>query len=470
MKYLSDASAGVLPSAFLFALLQAALLTALSQGVSADEAATGPQWETYREVPMPAQFHVEHTELEGPVFADESGKTLYTWPQLKLRNGYSGEAAGKAACYGKVRRVTAGLMSPYPPGLLLPDLDTRPSCTDLWSPVLASADATSVGDWGFILRDDGARQWAYKEQTLYTSVRDQQPGDTYGGSRRRRSADGAGDGDSPAGRVPAGPPARLPPGFAVKTTSIGRMLTTHRNYAVYAYDNDRADTTACIDDCLDERRPVLAPALARGFGEWSILERSPGVRQWVFRGAPLYTHSLDPEPWSQVGSDDPGWNNVFTQRVPAAPKSFTVQATLAGTVLATSTGKTIYTYQCGDDSIDQLACDHPRDTQVYRLAICGAGDAERCRARWPYVMAGPDEVSQSRAWRIVTINPDTGRFASMADPGAVRVWAFRERPVYTFAGDKAPGDVNGAGTGEWRGKRNGLLAYWMRDDYMKGIR
>ncbi|WP_439107393.1 hypothetical protein [Congregibacter sp.] len=425
--------------------------------------------ETFREVPMPPGFHVEPTELEGPVFADAQGRTLYTWPQLKLRNGYSGEAAGKTACYDKVVTVTAGLMSPYPPGVKLPDLDTRPSCTDLWPPVLADTDAQPIGDWSLVLRRDGARQWAYKEQPLYTSIRDYQAGDTYGGSRRKRRADGSGEGDAPAGRVPAGPPPKLPPGFAVKTTSLGRMLTTHQNYAVYAYEGDSAESVACVNECLRERRPTLAPALAKDFGEWTILERSPGVRQWVFRGAPLYTYTLDPEPWSLVGSDGPGWDNVFTQRVPALPASFTRQQTLAGYVLATAEGKTIYTYQCGDDSVDQLACDHPKDTQVYRLAMCGGGDAARCAEHWPYVLADAEETASSRAWRIITLDPATGRIASSEDPQGIRVWAYRDRPVYTYAGDKVPGDVNGAGTGEWRGKRNGLLAYWIRDDYMKGI-
>ncbi|MFK8043256.1 hypothetical protein [Congregibacter sp.] len=436
---------------------------------SDDSQQAGDHREAYREAPMPPRFHIEHTELEGPVFANEQGKTLYTWPQLKLRNGYSGEAAGQTACYDEVVTVTAGLMSPYPPGIQLPEIETRPSCTDLWQPVLADTDAEPLGDWSLLLRKDGARQWAYKEQALYTSVRDKQPGDTYGGSRRKRRADGSGEGDAPAGRVPAGPPARLPPGFAVKTTSLGRMLTTHQNYAVYAYKNDSAESVACIEECLRERKPVLAPALARAFDEWTVLERAPGVRQWVFRGSPLYTYTQDPEPWSQVGSDESGWSNVFTQRVPSLPPSFTLQQTLAGMVLADAKGKTIYTYQCGDDSVDQLACDHPDDTQVYRLAICGGGDAKRCAEHWPYVRANDEESSASRAWRIVNINPETGRFVAASDPKALRVWAYRDRPVYTYSGDKVPGDVHGAGTGEWRGKRNGLLAHWVRDDYMKGI-
>ncbi|MCG8414660.1 MAG: hypothetical protein MI746_10625 [Pseudomonadales bacterium] len=411
---------------------------------------------------MPPGFRVEAT-AEGPVFADGNGKTLYTWPQHKLRNGYSGEAKGTPGCYDEVLTVTAGLMSPYPPGIKLPEIESRLSCMQLWPPVLAEAGAEEVGDWTIVERRDGSLQWAYDEQPLYTSIRDKQAGDVIGGTRRRYG------GDSPAMRVPAGPPTLHPPGFAVRLTSVGRMLTTDKNAAVYSFDGDTANSSACQGECLTNWHPVLAPALARSQGEWTLLERSAGNRQWVFRGKPLYTYELDQSSWSQQGSDNPGWQNVFTQRAPGYPDSFSVQPTLSGDVLADSAGKTIYRYNCGEDSADQLACDHPDDTQVYRLAMCGGGRAEKCLEYWPYVIAGDDEVSPNRTWTIVSIDPTTGKFAEPGQEGALRVWAYRDRPVYTFAGDKRPGEVNGGGTGEWRGQRNGLRAFWLRDDYMGGI-
>ena len=176
--------------------------------------------EAYREVPMPPGFRVEASH-EGPVFADGNGKTLYSWPQHKLRNGYSGEPKGTPACYDEVLTVTAGFMSPYPPGIKLPDIENRLSCTDLWPPVLADETAEEIGKWTVVERLDGSKQWAFDEQPLYTSVRDKQPGDVLGGTRRRYG------GDSPALRVPVGPPTLLPPGFAVKTTTIGRMSVSY---------------------------------------------------------------------------------------------------------------------------------------------------------------------------------------------------------------------------------------------------
>lgn len=426
--------------------------------VSAGNGAT----EAWVNVPVPAGIRVQATDLEGPVYTNSDGMTLYIWPQHKQRNGYSGEPPGNPACYDEVLTVTAGLMSPYPPGIKLPDLDSRPSCTDLWPPLFAEEGSEPVGRWSIVDRKDGTKQWAFEEQPVYTSIRDKAPGDVLGGTKRRFGF------DSPANRVPIAPPSMLPPGFSVRSTTNGRLLTTDKNYSVYAFDRDTETQIACIDDCLQNWRPIVAPELARAKADWSFIERSPGVRQWVFRGRPLYTYELDQSSWSLQGSDEPGWSNVFTQETPPFPETFTLQATLTGDVLADARGMTIYTYICGDDSQDQLACDHPDDTQVYRLAMCGGGDAERCLEYWPYLEAEPGEPGQNSAWTVISIDPKTGHRAQPEQEDALSVWAYRDRPVYTFGLDKVPGDVRGSGTGEWRGQRNGLKAFFVRDDYMGG--
>jgi predicted lipoprotein with Yx(FWY)xxD motif len=235
--------------------------------------------------------------------------------------------------------------------------------------------------------------------------------------------------------------------------------------SVYSSDADTATRSACDKACSDTWIALLAPSLSRPHGEWSVLERAPGVRQWTFRGKPLYRHALDPGAHRLTGSDSRGWHNVYTQRAPDPPAGFTVQDTTAGQVLADKHGRTLYTYFCGDDGVDQLGCDLPEESQVYRIAICGGGDARRCLEAFPYVMAEPGARSTSRAWRILSIEPLTGRRARPTDPNALRVWAFRDRPVYTYAGDRQPGDVNADSHGEFRAERNGYRAFWLRDDF-----
>ena len=415
--------------------------------------------EDYRRVPMPPGFRVEHSERDGPVFADSRGMTLYYWPQTTMRNGITGDPKNQSLCTDVPTTETAGLMSPYPPGLTLPELDKRKSCAEVWPPVLASDEAESVGSFSIVTLKDGRKLWAYDGHVLYTSILDKEPGDVRGAVTRQRG------GESPAPREVAVVPPAIPPGFGIITTALGRQLLTDKNFSVYMFDRDGPEKSNCDEVCTRTWKPIIAPASAQAQGEWSIVERSPGVRQWAFRKNPLYTSVLDADIRSLEGSDAPGWHNVYTQKAPPPPTEFTMQDSITGVVLADSHGKTIYLYNCGDDSMDQLACDHPDAPQVYRLAICGGGKVERCLRDWPYVVASADAKSDSRTWTVIEIDPQTGHFAQPGQGGALSVWAYRGAPVYTHSGDDAPGDINGHANGEFGGGRNGFRAFFLRDDF-----
>lgn len=420
---------------------------------------SGVEREDYLKVPMPPGFQVVVSELEGPVFADARGMTLYYWPLNTMRNGVTGDPKNASNCTDVVTTKTAGLMSPYPPGLTLPELDKRKSCTQTWPPVIAPDDAKPVGAFTLITRKDGKKQWAYDEHALYTSILDKQPGDVRGASTREVR------GESGAQREVATPPPAVPPGFSITTTAQGRQLLTDKYFSVYASDKDGPAKSNCDATCTRTWVPIIAPESARPMNDWSIFERAPGVRQWAFRKKPLYTYALDADVKSLQGSDVPGWNNVYTQKAPPPPKGFTAQASVGGLVLADPKGKTIYTYQCADDSADQLLCNQPDSPQAYRLAICGGGKVDRCLKNWPYVVAAAGEQSTSRTWTVIDIDPQTGHFAAPGQQGALRVWAYRGVPVYTFAGDKSPGDIKGDGNGEFGGSRNGFKAFFLRDDF-----
>ena len=415
--------------------------------------------EDHRNVPMPAGFRVEHSELDGPVFADESGKTLYYWPQTTMRNGLTGDPKNQSMCTFEKTTHTAGLMSPYPPGLELPELDKRLSCAEVWPPAFAPDDAHPVGAFTLIERKDGSKQWAYDGHALYTSIMDEFPGDVRAATTRTTGGDG------PAARKVAAVPPNIPPGFGVISTAMGRQIVTSDNWSVYAFEGDEAGVSNCRGECTETWDPVVAPASARDFGEWSVFERSPGIHQWAFRGQPLYTHVMDSAIKSLEGSDIAGWANVFTQKAPAPPPSFTLQDSPTGVVLADSRGMTIYTYNCADDSVDQLACDFPNTPQAYRLAICGGGKVDRCLHDWPYVVAAEDEVSTNRTWTILEIDPKTGHFAEPGQEDALRVWAYLGSPVYTHYRDKRPGDMIGHANGEFGGSPNGFKTFILRDDF-----
>ena len=234
-------------------------------------------------------------------------------------------------------------------------------------------------------------QWAYDGSVLYTSIRDRRPGDVLGGDSYRHQ------GDAPAVREPIQPRPDVPPGLAVSTTLRGRLLQTARGLSIYAFDRDTETRSACDAACEQSFIPVQAPAAARPRGDWSIFTRESGERQWTFRGKPLYRYAEDRGVRSVAGSDVPGWRNVYTQEAPPPPEEFTVQDAPSGQVLADARGRTLYSYTCGDDAPDQLSCESPADTQVYRLAMCGGGSAERCERNFPYVEAATDARSRKPA-------------------------------------------------------------------------
>jgi predicted lipoprotein with Yx(FWY)xxD motif len=448
-----------------FTIAGALLLFTASPGsafADFDPAGAGLKTETYVAEPLPPGFSVRATELEGPVFADERGMTLYVWPFRAMRVGTTGDSQNMSACLDEVTTETAGMMSPYPAGLKLPEVETRLSCTQVWPPAYAKDDAKPVGNFTIIARADGKKQWAHNKRALYTSHLDTQPGDAFGATTRDPPGDG------PAVRKPVGPAANVPPGFIVMTTARGRMILNDKNYSVYTSDRDGAEKSNCTDACARTWVPIIASAMAVAQGEWTTFERSPGVRQWAFRKKPVYTYARDIRTWSQQGSDQPGWHNVFTQVSPPPPKGFGVMDNEVGEVIVSPEGKTVYTYTCGDDSKDQLACDHPGTPQAYRFAICGGGKVERCLRRWPYIPAADGVTSTSRTWSVVTVDPNTGRHAKAGQPGALNVWAYRGRPVFTFEGDTEPGNINGNRTGEFNAKRNGFNAFILRDDFFDG--
>ena len=418
--------------------------------------------EDYIRADMPPGFQVVVTELEGPVYADAQGHTFYKWPRTALRNGDAGETEEKPACGSQPLRKNSGLMSPYPGGLELPEVATRPACTDAWPPVLATVDAKPIGKWTVVDRPDGRKQWAYDGWSLYTSMLDKKAGDTWGGSAMFNRP------ESGAVRHPVGPDANVPSQFIVRTTMRGRLVTLRDGWSVYSYDGEGRNKVTCTATCVDGWEPVIAAQYARTIGEWTIVERAPGIRQWAFRGAPVYRRPADLKVASLDGADIPHWHNIYTQLAPEPPKGFTMKDTMIGVVLGDSKEMTVYRYVCTDDAADQLSCDYPEAPQVYRFTVCGGGDVDRCVKTFPYIVAPAGAKSGSQAWDTMLIDPKTGKRATANQAGALNVWTFRGRPVYTFAGrkgygDKRPTDLNGHNWGEFSGRRNGYQALVYRD-------
>jgi predicted lipoprotein with Yx(FWY)xxD motif len=81
------------------------------------------------------------------------------------------------------------------------------------------------------------------------------------------------------------------------------VLATPSGATVYTFDKDTANSgkSACNGPCAQLWPPVAAQASDAASGDWSVVTRDDGSRQWAYRGWPLYTFSKDAKPGDATG-------------------------------------------------------------------------------------------------------------------------------------------------------------------------
>jgi len=88
------------------------------------------------------------------------------------------------------------------------------------------------------------------------------------------------------------------------------MLVNAKGLTLYTFDRDAAGSgkSVCNGDCAVKWPPHLADAAARPMGDYSIVVRDDGKRQWAYKGKPLYTWPEDQEPGDKYGDN---YNKVW---------------------------------------------------------------------------------------------------------------------------------------------------------------
>jgi predicted lipoprotein with Yx(FWY)xxD motif len=78
-------------------------------------------------------------------------------------------------------------------------------------------------------------------------------------------------------------------------------LTNGAGMTLYTFDKDAAGKSACNGACAANWPPLMAGAGATGNGEWSVVTRDDGSKQWAYKGKPLYTWVKDQKPGDKSG-------------------------------------------------------------------------------------------------------------------------------------------------------------------------
>jgi predicted lipoprotein with Yx(FWY)xxD motif len=86
------------------------------------------------------------------------------------------------------------------------------------------------------------------------------------------------------------------------------MLISPNGMTLYVLDRDSAGKSTCNGACAANWPPLAADDGASSSGDYSMVTRDDGKKQWAYKGKPLYTWIKDQKPGDKTGD---GVNNVW---------------------------------------------------------------------------------------------------------------------------------------------------------------
>src|SRR5262245_59239139 len=97
-------------------------------------------------------------------------------------------------------------------------------------------------------------------------------------------------------------------GFAIAQTMPASVrvsngvLTDAKGMTLYTWDKDKeANKSACEGNCLMNWPALAAEGNAKDMGDWKVITRSDGSKQWAYKGKPLYYYKDDKSAGDKVG-------------------------------------------------------------------------------------------------------------------------------------------------------------------------
>lgn len=88
------------------------------------------------------------------------------------------------------------------------------------------------------------------------------------------------------------------------------VLVGQNGMTLYTFDKDPAGAgkSMCNGPCAGNWPPLAAASDAKPSGDYAVITRDDGARQWAFKGKPLYYWAKDQKPGDKTGD---GFNNVW---------------------------------------------------------------------------------------------------------------------------------------------------------------
>jgi len=88
------------------------------------------------------------------------------------------------------------------------------------------------------------------------------------------------------------------------------VLVGSNGMTLYTFDRDAAGLgkSVCNGPCATNWPPLMVSAGASASGDWSVVTRDDGGKQWAYKGKPVYFWAKDAKAGDRTGD---GFNNVW---------------------------------------------------------------------------------------------------------------------------------------------------------------
>lgn len=105
------------------------------------------------------------------------------------------------------------------------------------------------------------------------------------------------------------------------------VLADGKGMTLYVFKKDSNNISSCYDGCAKAWPPFLVADASKAGGEFTVVTRKDGAKQWAFKGQPLYRYAGDSSA-GEMGGDGSGgvWSVVrekSTTGVTPAPTNYT---------------------------------------------------------------------------------------------------------------------------------------------------
>ena len=94
--------------------------------------------------------------------------------------------------------------------------------------------------------------------------------------------------------------------FAEMPKTVDGRFVDENGMTLYTFDKDTDGKSVCNGQCATNWPPLMVADDAKPVKDWTIVVRDGGLKQWAYKGKPLYTWIKDTKPGDTTGD---GVNN-----------------------------------------------------------------------------------------------------------------------------------------------------------------